>query len=62
MIGKVDRREGSIILRDEQRNEVMRWKFIRGWVSKMTGPSLKGDGNAIAIESIEIVHESLEIK
>jgi phage tail-like protein len=61
MIGKVDRREGAIVLRDEQRNEVMRWKFTRGWACKLAGPSLKGDGNAIAIESLEIAHESLEI-
>ena len=59
--GSVDRREGAIILRDEQRNEVMRWKFTRGWATKLSGPSLKGDGNAIAVESLEIAHESLEI-
>ncbi len=61
MIGAVDRREGAIILRDEQRNEVMRWKFTRGWATKLTGPSFKGDGNAIAVESLEIAHESLEV-
>jgi phage tail-like protein len=61
MTGSVDRREGAIILRDEQRNEVMRWKFTRGWASKLSGPALKGDGNAIAVESLEIAHESLEI-
>ena len=61
MTGKVDRREGAIILRDEQRNEVMRWKFTRGWACKLMGPSLKGDGNAIAVEALEIAHESLEI-
>ena len=41
--GAVDRREGAIILRDEQRNEVMRWKFTRGWATKLTGPALKGE-------------------
>ena len=61
MTGAVDRREGAIILRDEQRNEVMRWKFTRGWATKLSGPSLKGDGNAIAVESLEIAHESLEV-
>src|SRR4051812_5134501 len=40
--GAVDRREGAIILRDEERNEVMRWKFTRGWACKYAGPSLKG--------------------
>jgi phage tail-like protein len=60
-LGTVDRREGAIILRDEQRNEVMRWKFIRGWACKYTGPSLKADSSAVAIESIEICHEGLDV-
>lgn len=60
-LGTVDRREGAIILRDERRNEVMRWKFVRGWACKYTGPSLKSDSSAVAIESIEIAHEGLEV-
>lgn len=60
-LGAVDRREGAIILRDEERNEVMRWKFIRGWACKYTGPSLKADSSAVAIESIEICHEGLDV-
>jgi phage tail-like protein len=61
LTGAVDRREGAIILRDEQRHEVMRWKFKNGWATKLTGPALKGDGNAIAVESVEIAHDNLEI-
>jgi phage tail-like protein len=61
LTGAVDRREGAIILRDEQRNEVMRWKFTRGWATKLAGPALKGDGNAIAVETLDIAHESLEV-
>lgn len=59
--GTVDRREGAVVLRDEQRNEVMRWRFVRGWACKYTGPSLKSDSSAVAIESIEICHEGLEV-
>src|SRR5689334_15779025 len=59
--GTVDRREGAIVLRDEQRNEVMRWKFVRGWACKYTGPSFKADSSAVAIESIEICHEGLQV-
>lgn len=59
--GQVDRREGAIVLRDEQRNEVMRWKFIRGWACKYSGPSLMGKSNEIAFESIEICHEGLVV-
>lgn len=60
-LGTVDRREGAIVLRDEERNPVMRWRFIRGWACKYTGPSFKADSSAVAIESIEICHEGLEV-
>ena len=60
-LGTVSRRNGAIILRDEIKNEVMRWKFTRGWACKYTGPSLKADSSAVAIESIEICHEGLEV-
>lgn len=59
LAGKVERREGSIILRDEKRNEVMRWRFVRGWACKYVGPSLMGSSNEVAVESIEICHEGL---
>jgi phage tail-like protein len=59
--GDVDRREGAIVLRDEQRNEVMRWRFVRGWACKYTGPSLMGSSNEVAFESIEICHEGLVV-
>lgn len=60
-LGSVDRREGAIIMRDEERNEVMRWKFVRGWACKYTGPSLKADSSAVAIETIEICHEGMQV-
>lgn len=59
--GRVDRREGAIILRDEQRNEIMRWKFIRGWACKYSGPSLQGNSNEVAFETLEICHEGLVV-
>jgi phage tail-like protein len=60
-LGTVDRREGAVIMRDEERNEVMRWKFVRGWACKYTGPSLKADSSAVAIESVEICHEGMQV-
>ena len=40
MNGLVQRAPGSVVLLDENRNEVMRWNFTRGWPCKWTGPSL----------------------
>jgi phage tail-like protein len=58
--GNIDRRNGSIVLLDDQRNEVMRWTFRNGWICKWDGPTLNAKANVIAIETIEIAHEGLE--
>ena len=60
--GQVQRANGTIILLDDSRQEVMRWNFRRGWPCKLTGPVLKAKGNEIAIETLEICHEGLEIE
>jgi phage tail-like protein len=61
MNGQVRRTEGSIQLLDENRQEVMRWNFARGWPCKFTGPSLNAANNEIAMETLEICIENLEI-
>src|ERR1700752_3142524 len=60
--GQVQRTNGTIVLLDDSRQEVMRWNFHRGWPCKLTGPALKAKGNDIAIETLEICHEGLEIE
>lgn len=59
MEGKVDRKNGSIVLLDEERKEVARWNFTDAWPSRWTGPALNATGNEVAIESIEITHEGV---
>jgi phage tail-like protein len=59
--GRTERKEGSIILRNEEGKEVLRWNFFEGWISKYEGPALNAKTNEAAIESIEIVHEGLEL-
>lgn len=61
MDGQVQRADGSVILLDESRQEVMRFNFRRGWPTKWEGPALNSTSNEIAIEMIEICHEGLEI-
>ena len=61
MNGLVQRAAGSIVLLDENRNEVMRWNFTRGWPCKWTGPGLNAKNNEIAIETLEICHEGLRV-
>lgn len=59
--GNVQRASGSIILLDSARNSVVRWKFREGWPSKWEGPSLNGTTSEVAIETLQIEHEGLEL-
>jgi phage tail-like protein len=59
--GVADRRNGSVILMDEERRDVLRWNFENGWINKIEAPSFKASGNEVAIESVEIVHEGLTL-
>ncbi|GGR38842.1 phage tail protein [Streptomyces netropsis] len=61
MNGQTLRAPGSILLLDENRKPVMRWNFDRGWPVKYTGPSLGATKNEIAMETLEIVVEDLQI-
>jgi phage tail-like protein len=57
--GRIDRRNGSIVLLDDDASAVVRWNFFSGWISKWRGPALNAQGNDVAIETIEIAHEGL---
>jgi phage tail-like protein len=59
--GDADRQEGYIALLDEDRNEVMRWLFKNAWPTKYTGPTLNAKENLVAVETLELVVEDLEI-
>jgi len=60
--GKVQRADGSVVLMDETgQKEVMRWNFVRGWPCKWTGPGMNAKNNEIAMETLEICHEGLNI-
>ncbi|WP_138735577.1 phage tail protein [Modestobacter excelsi] len=61
MNGKVRRTAGSIIMLDENRQEVMRWNFSRAWPTKYTGPSLGANKNEIAMETLVLAVEGVLI-
>ncbi len=61
MNGLVRRTDVSVVLLDENRQESMRWNMRRAWPSKYTGPGLNAANNEIAMETLEICHEGLEI-
>jgi phage tail-like protein len=57
--GNIQRKNGSILLLDRAGNTVGRWDFTQGWAAKYNTPDLTAEGNAIAIESFEIVCEKV---
>ena len=60
--GSNDRRNGAVILMDEERNDVLRWTFENAWPNKIEGPTLNAAGNEVAVEAVELVHEGLRLE
>jgi phage tail-like protein len=58
--GDVQRKNGSIVLLDRRGQEVARWNFKNAWPSKFVLPNLTAEGNDVAIETFELVHEGVE--
>jgi len=58
----VERRDIVISLLDEQHQPVMVWKIHKAFPVKVDGPQLKASGNEVAIESIEVAHEGVELQ
>jgi phage tail-like protein len=55
------RKDGIIVLLDEQRKPKITWSFRRGLPLRWTGPSLNAHQSQVAIESIEIAHEGIRL-
>ncbi len=51
----------TISLCDESGDPMMTWTLKNAWPTKVTSTDMKSDGNEVAIESIEIAHEGVEI-
>lgn len=61
-LNTVERRDLVISLLNEQHEPVMVWKVQNAFPVKVEGPGLKATGNEVAIESIEVAHEGLELQ
>jgi phage tail-like protein len=51
------RKNGSIVMFNQQLKEVARWNFENAWPVKVTGPQPKSDSNELGIEELQITHE-----
>lgn len=57
--GKITRRNGTIYLLNRQGVPTMWWDFREAYPARWSGPELKADANAVAIETIELAHKGL---
>ena len=60
--GATERKSGSIIVLNEAREPALRWNFREGWPTKWEGPSLNATGGVLAIETLEIAYEGLDLE
>ncbi|MEZ4779142.1 MAG: phage tail protein [Flavobacteriaceae bacterium] len=58
----IKRRTILIKLLDESGVVTMQWQLLNAWPTKITSTDLKSDGNEVAVDTLEIVHEGLVIK
>lgn len=57
--GVVERKNGRILLMDSTGTEVWGWKFREAYPVKWTGPELRADESAVAIETVELTHKGV---
>ena len=60
--GSIRRLSGTITLVDDRRNRAAAWKFDEGWPTKLEGPAFNGQGNDVAIETLELTVEGLTLE
>jgi phage tail-like protein len=59
--GRGKRRDGMIILQNDDHIPLKIWIFRRGLPTKYSGPSLNASESQVAIEELEITHEGLAL-
>ena len=60
-LNTVERRDVVISLLNEAHEPVMTWKAKNSFPVKVQASDLKSDGNEVAIETIELAHEGLNL-
>ncbi len=59
--GEVERHNISVTLLDDKGNPKISWNLFECWPTKWTGPSLDATADEIAIESLELAYERMEV-
>lgn len=61
IMNTIKKRTILIKLLDEKDNVTMQWTLNNAFPSKITSTDLESDGNEVAVDSIEIIHEQIII-
>lgn len=56
-----DRRNGSIVMRTLQMEEVRRYNFVKAWPVSWDGPSFDAGAADLAMESLELAHHGITV-
>ena len=57
----INRETVTIRLLDEENKPMSTWTVSNAWTAKITTSESKADGNEVAIESMELVHEGISV-
>jgi phage tail-like protein len=61
-LGDLQRRNALIVLLDASRQDVRRWLLRDAWPVKYEGPTLQAAANEVAIETLELACEDVEVE
>ncbi|UHA73467.1 phage tail protein [Paenibacillus sp. 481] len=59
-MGKIERKNGTIVLQRQDGQPLCSWDFVGAYPTKWVGTDLKSDSKEIAIETLELVHNGLK--
>ncbi len=59
---EASQREVSIVMYDSTAGEIMRWSFSQAFPSKWSGPSFSSGSNQVAIETLELSYQSVDVE
>ena len=59
--GIADRRNGAVVLLDEVGADVLRWNFYEAWPCKLDWPAMNATANEVAVQSLELCAEKVEM-
>src|SRR6478735_2262298 len=59
--GIADRRNGAVVLLDEVGADMLRWNFYEAWPCKLDWPAFNATTNEVAIETLEMCVEKIEL-